>query len=343
MFNNATSLPGYESMLLQKRSGLFFPGGVSGLSVTNAFTAPKRASSHLYAGKWTLEEERYVTFLCEEFRAGSLDIPEGKSLRCFLADQLGCNAKRISKKYERTGYNGKLQYVDKRSTMSPEVQAARQAELSELQRKFRDSRETLKIVEASRKRTAVTQSFHTAGPAPIFDPSAQQVFKKQKTGLLSSVATTTPHSLRMAALGGATATTGSVLDRTSALGGLHVLGAAPATCAPTTMMETLLLRRSILARSAVQQNNDLIRASMLSALSKYGAGSGAAPATSAPAPAAEAPTTSLQSLSSVAAMLDPPANALAVDNNAAASVAGLLAMQKRASLSLPGATPSIGN
>lgn len=38
-----------------------------------------RMKPALYSGKWTLEEETYVAFLCEEFRAGSLPFLKAKA------------------------------------------------------------------------------------------------------------------------------------------------------------------------------------------------------------------------------------------------------------------------
>lgn len=49
---------------------------------------------HAYAGKWTIEEEEYVGALTEEFLSGTLNIPEGTSLRTFLAKMLGCKVRR---------------------------------------------------------------------------------------------------------------------------------------------------------------------------------------------------------------------------------------------------------
>jgi hypothetical protein len=51
-----------------------------------------------YGGKWTLEEEQYFHALRDNFRAGTLNIPNGTTLRCFLAEKLGCKPKRITKK-----------------------------------------------------------------------------------------------------------------------------------------------------------------------------------------------------------------------------------------------------
>jgi hypothetical protein len=47
-----------------------------------------------YSGMWTKEEQDYVSALVEGFKNGTLDIPDGTSLRCFIASKLGCKAKR---------------------------------------------------------------------------------------------------------------------------------------------------------------------------------------------------------------------------------------------------------
>lgn len=209
-----------------------------------------------------------------------MDVPEGKSLRCFLADQLGCNAKRISKKYERTGYNGKLQYVDKRTTIDPQELAKWQQKTQVLERKFLESRETLKIVEASRKRGPTT-------------PSIEPATKRVKTSLLTSVS---PHLIA-----------GNRLALGTSLGirpiGMTLLGGGSGQ---TSAMESLLLRRSLLQSQQQRNSSELVRASMLSALQKYGSGT---TADVAPRPLAT---------SSASSTLDP-------------SVVGLLALQRSAS------------
>lgn len=48
----------------------------------------------LYSGQWTKEEQDYVACLVEGFKEGSLDIPDGTSLRFYIAAELGCKPKR---------------------------------------------------------------------------------------------------------------------------------------------------------------------------------------------------------------------------------------------------------
>ena len=55
-------------------------------------SSPKR--SDFYSGQWTKEEQDYVTCLVDGFKLGSLDIPDGTSLRFFIAAKLGCKPKR---------------------------------------------------------------------------------------------------------------------------------------------------------------------------------------------------------------------------------------------------------
>lgn len=55
--------------------------------------------------------------------------------------------KRISKKYERTGYNGKFQYEDRTDEMTPGEIAIRMSLLEALRAKFLESREALRLAE----------------------------------------------------------------------------------------------------------------------------------------------------------------------------------------------------
>ncbi|CAB9499569.1 expressed unknown protein [Seminavis robusta] len=98
----------------------------------------------MYSGAWTAEEQRYVTALIEEFHAGNLPgVKERTSLRKLLASKLGCHEKRITKKYERTGYNGRKQYVPNVMGFSRADSERRLHRLQELELSFRRSREHL--------------------------------------------------------------------------------------------------------------------------------------------------------------------------------------------------------
>lgn len=59
----------------------------------------KNSSKHTRKGKWTLEEEDYVSALISQFDSGCIDIPEGTTLRAYLAEKLNCDPMRITKKF----------------------------------------------------------------------------------------------------------------------------------------------------------------------------------------------------------------------------------------------------
>lgn len=60
----------------------------------------------LRVGKWTLEEEAYAFDLIQAFLTGMLDIPEGTSLRLFLAKKLCCSPMRVTTKLSTNQLNG---------------------------------------------------------------------------------------------------------------------------------------------------------------------------------------------------------------------------------------------
>jgi hypothetical protein len=133
----------------------------------------------VYSGKWTVEEERYVVFLCQQFKEGALDIKEGRTLRSFLAERLGCKPKRITKKYERTGYNGKLQFIDKITELMPSDLGYRRARLHELERGFLESREAIAQNELPEKTsgTAMTSGLFEGGnvvPLNLREPRSDE-------------------------------------------------------------------------------------------------------------------------------------------------------------------------
>ncbi|CAB9514596.1 expressed unknown protein [Seminavis robusta] len=91
----------------------------------------------MHHGKWTSEEEAYVEVLTEAFKAGIVPIPEGATLRVFLASMLNCPTKRISKKFVGTNYHGKRAYVRKRvGEYDPEVAKGIRERLREMEGRF---------------------------------------------------------------------------------------------------------------------------------------------------------------------------------------------------------------
>ena len=114
----------------------------------------KKTEQKLHSGKWTPEEEAYVEGLMEEFRAGTLDLQEGTTLRSFLAQKLNCKPKRISKKYEGKNYDGKQLYWNSEEDIPPQELRARRAKLQRLEFKFKECLKAIEIAKASRQNPA---------------------------------------------------------------------------------------------------------------------------------------------------------------------------------------------
>ncbi|KAL4100019.1 hypothetical protein PRIC1_007816 [Phytophthora ramorum] len=60
--------------------------------------SPLDNAQYLRSGVWSRAEEEYAAALVSYFLQGLLDLPEGTTLRKFLADQLCCNRRRVSMK-----------------------------------------------------------------------------------------------------------------------------------------------------------------------------------------------------------------------------------------------------
>ncbi|KAF4045919.1 hypothetical protein GN244_ATG01753 [Phytophthora infestans] len=61
-------------------------------------TPSSPSSNYLRSGVWSLAEEEYAAALVSFFLEGLLDLPEGLTLRKFLAEKLRCNRRRVSMK-----------------------------------------------------------------------------------------------------------------------------------------------------------------------------------------------------------------------------------------------------
>ena len=61
-------------------------------------------------GKWTSEEENYVTRIVHDFNEGYIDAPAGATLRSYLSEQLHCDPMRITKKFTGEACIGKRVY-----------------------------------------------------------------------------------------------------------------------------------------------------------------------------------------------------------------------------------------
>jgi hypothetical protein len=66
-----------------------------------------RTSATLRRGKWTVEEEAYVSRVIQDFNSGFLNAPAGTTLRSYLSDKLQCDPMRITKKFTGDACIGK--------------------------------------------------------------------------------------------------------------------------------------------------------------------------------------------------------------------------------------------
>ena len=57
-----------------------------------------------------VEEEEYTSRIIHHFRAGLLTLPEGMTLRSYLASKLSCDPMRITKKFAGASCLGKRIY-----------------------------------------------------------------------------------------------------------------------------------------------------------------------------------------------------------------------------------------
>jgi hypothetical protein len=64
---------------------------------TNNEILPAELTGSLRRGKWTVEEEHYTSRIIHDFENGTLDVPEGTTLRNYLSKTLNCDPMRITK------------------------------------------------------------------------------------------------------------------------------------------------------------------------------------------------------------------------------------------------------
>lgn len=149
------------------------------------------STRHLHGGKWSPEEESYAAALMEAFTVGELpssDCAEGMSLRKYLAKKLMCSPKRVSKKFEGTGYNGKQVYFKKdraKCTSNPFLEAARQSRLQLMERNFLTTLAAMKHVDAPGSVRLVSENLtpETFASAP---PLLDSGFAQQSSNALVS-------------------------------------------------------------------------------------------------------------------------------------------------------------
>ncbi|CAM9586879.1 unnamed protein product [Chrysoparadoxa australica] len=97
----------------------------------------EKARQQLRKGKWSEQESEFTGKMIEYFGRGLLRLPEGTTLRTYLARKLNCDPMRISKKYAGSQCLGKRVYQSLNSPMASQAEVARAAkELEELEAKY---------------------------------------------------------------------------------------------------------------------------------------------------------------------------------------------------------------
>uniref|UniRef100_A0A7S2WTG3 Uncharacterized protein n=1 Tax=Rhizochromulina marina TaxID=1034831 RepID=A0A7S2WTG3_9STRA len=90
-------------------------------------------------GKWSEEEEQFANLLASNFKKGLIDVPEGVTLRFFIASQLGCDPMRVSKKFHGLESLGKLVFrADEFKNVTPEAKQKAAEEIAMAEARFLD-------------------------------------------------------------------------------------------------------------------------------------------------------------------------------------------------------------
>jgi len=115
----------------QRQNGTQVPAG-------EAESNPKKTRQRLRKGKWTIEEEEYTSRIIQYFSTGFLTLPDGATLRSYLAEKLNCDPMRITKKFTGACCLGRRAYHlrDRPRASSAEVEMA-SFELLHLEQRFR--------------------------------------------------------------------------------------------------------------------------------------------------------------------------------------------------------------
>jgi hypothetical protein len=144
----------------------------SASSQTKKKTSQNQDRSKLRKGKWTIEEEEYTSRIIHHFSTGLLTLPEGTTLRSYLAEKLNCDPMRITKKYAGAACLGKRVYhlCDRSQATVADVEMAK-AELARLELRFR-ARVEHGQTGIPIPRTDVMPTIGN-GPSNIFAPNPQ--------------------------------------------------------------------------------------------------------------------------------------------------------------------------
>jgi len=105
---------------------------------TEVRTNPKKSRQRLRKGKWTIEEEEYTSRIIQYFSTGLLTLPDGATLRSYLAEKLNCDPMRITKKFTGACCLGRRAYhLRDRPRASPAEIEMASFELLHLEQRFR--------------------------------------------------------------------------------------------------------------------------------------------------------------------------------------------------------------
>ncbi|CAM9747726.1 unnamed protein product [Choristocarpus tenellus] len=128
-----------------------------------------RPARSIRKGKWTNEEEAYTARIIHHFNLGVLQLPEGTTLRAYLAQKLECDPMRITKKFTGSNCLGKRVYHSCERTLATfeEIKSAN-TELAELEANFRTQ------LEQSKERKARLLNTGHMVASPIIDAMVRQ-------------------------------------------------------------------------------------------------------------------------------------------------------------------------
>jgi len=105
---------------------------------TKPAVSQKKTRQRLRKGKWTIEEEEYTSRIIQYFSTGLLTLPDGATLRSYLADKLKCDPMRITKKFTGACCLGRRAYhLRDRPRASPAEIEMATFELLHLEQRFR--------------------------------------------------------------------------------------------------------------------------------------------------------------------------------------------------------------
>mmetsp|Transcript_17827 Transcript_17827/g.51035 ORF Transcript_17827/g.51035 Transcript_17827/m.51035 type:complete len:498 (+) Transcript_17827:231-1724(+) len=164
-------------------------GAILANSSTGSAKAKRALSSSpndsLRRGKWTPEEEEYVTRVISDFNAGFLRAPPGTTLRSYLSEKLNCDPMRITKKFTGELAIGKRVFHPVARTLNnAEYIDKAQSELDELERKWRRRLETQE--QESARKAAVSAAAAASGR--LGDPNNRLADAQIKRNLIAKTA-----------------------------------------------------------------------------------------------------------------------------------------------------------